>query len=123
MTITAIALSGCSLAETISTADVCAKAAAISTDFAEVGLLLATNPLGADTYLDRLKESNSELMSLKPLDEELARALSEGTSGIDDLLGLVDDPTAEDLSQLPEIFARTQLAFWDAARICEKYSS
>ena len=114
-------LAGCSVVDSLATAEVCNTAADVAGDIGEVSLLIATNPFGIDTYAEQLRKSNQELKELDPSDSELAAAFDRGTRGIDLLLDALADPTSENLSSLPETVAETQLAFLEVEEICQRY--
>ena len=115
------AASGCAIVDTVTSADACEKASAVADDISEVSLLAITNPLGIETYAERLRESNEELKGLNPTESELASAFDRGTVGLDDLLDAIENPTAENLEDLPSTVAETQLAFLEAEQICKKF--
>ena len=115
------AAAGCAIVDTVTSADACEKASAVADDISEVSLLAITNPLGIETYAERLRESNAELKGLKPTESELASAFDRGTAGLDDLLDAIENPTAENLADLPNTVAETQLAFLEAEQICKKF--
>lgn len=112
---------GCTVVDSFTTAEVCNTAADVALDIGEVSLLIATNPLGIDTYAEQLRSSNQELKNLKASDSELAAAFDRGTEGIDLLLDALEDPTSENLASLPETIARTQLAFLEVEEICQRF--
>lgn len=115
------AAGGCAIVDTVTSADACEKASAVADDISEVSLLAITNPLGIETYAERLRESNEELKGLEPTESELASAFDRGTAGLDDLLDAIENPTAENFEELPNTVAETQLAFLEAEQICKKF--
>lgn len=112
---------GCAIVDTVTSADACEKASAVADDISEVSLLVITNPLGIESYAERLRESNEELKKLNPTEAELASAFDRGTAGLDDLLDAIENPTADNLADLPDTVAETQLAFLEAEQICKKF--
>ena len=114
-------LAGCSpqsVAESFSTAQVCAESGFIVNDMRDILLLALGNPLAIGTYGTELGELLDQFTALTPVNEELATAHGKVTTGIGAILDIVEDPSLDTVGNLPTLLAETQLGLRDFVDIC-----
>jgi hypothetical protein len=114
-------LAGCSpqsVAESLSTAQVCAESVVIAKDMREILVSTLVNPLAIRTYGTELGELLDQFTALAPANEELATAHDKVTAGIGAIVDIVEDPSVNALGELPTLLAETQLGLRDFVDLC-----
>jgi hypothetical protein len=114
-------LAGCSpqsVAESLSTAQVCAESVVIAKDMREILVSTLVNPLAIRTYGTELGELLDQFTALAPANEELATAHAKVTAGIGAIVDIVEDPSVNALGDLPTLLAETQLGLRDFVDLC-----
>ncbi|MDA7715882.1 hypothetical protein N8797_00750 [Pontimonas sp.] len=121
LALTLALLSGCSpqsVAETVSTAQVCAESAVILGQMRETVLLAATNPAGFETYATKLGDLLDDFDSLEPLDPELNFSHAKVSQSVESIVGTLGDPTAAAFSELPSHIADAQIGLMEFVEEC-----
>jgi hypothetical protein len=114
-------LAGCSpqsVAETVSTAQVCAESAAILSDMREVVVLSATNPAGFETYATKLGELLDDFNALAPLDPDLKASHEKVSESVAAIVVILKDPSTSGLSGLPTQIADAQIGLMEFVDAC-----
>lgn|GEM_PF-624325 len=114
-------LSGCSpqsVAETVSTAQVCAESAVILGQMRETVVLAATNPAGFATYATKLGDLLDDFNALEPLDPELNVSHEKVSRSVESIVVTLGDPTVAALAQLPTQIADAQLGLMEFVEAC-----
>jgi hypothetical protein len=114
-------LAGCSpqsVAESLSTAQVCAESVVIAKDMREILVSTLVNPLAIRTYGTELGGLLDQFTALAPASEELATAHAKVTAGIGAIVDIVEDPSVNALGDLPTLLAETQLGLRDFVDLC-----
>ena len=114
-------LAGCSpqsVAESLSTAQVCAESVVIAKDMREILVSTLVNPLAIRTYGTELGELLDQFTALAPANEELATAHEEVIAGIGAIVDIVENPSVNALGDLPTLLAETQLGLRDFVDLC-----
>jgi hypothetical protein len=114
-------LAGCSpqsVAESLSTAQVCAESVVIAKDMREILVSTLVNPLAIRTYGTELGELLDQFTALAPANEELATAHEKVIAGIGAIVDIVEDPSVNALGDLPTLLAETQLGLRDFVDLC-----
>lgn len=114
-------LAGCSpqsVAESLSTAQVCAESVVIAKDMREILVSTLVNPLAIRTYGTELGGLLDQFTALAPANEELATAHEKVIAGIGAIVDIVEDPSVNALGDLPTLLAETQLGLRDFVDLC-----
>lgn len=114
-------LVGCSpqtVAETISTAQVCSESAGILGDMESLLVSAAANPLAFSTYFEKIGELSSDFAALTPLPSELADAHDKLSSNFEALLEVAEQPSVAHLASLPNLVAETQISVMEFQEAC-----
>jgi len=114
-------LAGCSpqsVAESLSTAQVCAESVVIAKDMREILVSTLVNPLAIRTYGTELGELLDQFTALAPANEELATAHEKVIAGIGAIVDIVENPSVNALGDLPTLLAETQLGLRDFVDLC-----
>jgi hypothetical protein len=121
LVLTLALLAGCSpqsVAETVSTAQVCAESAAILSDMREVVVLTATNPAGFETYATKLGELLDDFNDLAPLDPEVKASHAKVSESVAAIVVILKDPSTSGLSGLPTHIADAQIGLMEFVDAC-----
>ncbi len=121
LALTLALLSGCSpqsVAETVSTAQVCAESAVILGQMREVVVLTATNPAGFETYATKLGELLDEFDALTPLDPELKASHEKVSDSVAAIIVTLKDPSVPALQALPTEIADAQVGLMEFLDAC-----
>lgn len=101
-----------------SAAQTCEATVGVRERMSEVTILLLSNPLGYEVYVDELETLSSDLGALNPRDRELDDAIKQLSQALRDLLDRLESSEST-LGDLSDSLAKTQIASLEVANLCE----